>query len=125
MGDCRFSIDGKERRAMDQEALSLTNLGNGGLVEVFDRELQEVLRNIADPNSHAEKKRRISVEVVFKPYEDRSGSDVEFSCKATLCGFPAVKTRMFITKSGSNLKAFSVDPRQISLFVEPVEGRAQ
>jgi hypothetical protein len=107
---------------VDPELLSLTNIGNGGLVEVFDREISKVIENISDVNTSSEKKRKIQIEVIFKPYEDRSGAEIEFSCKATLCGVPAAKTRMFITGKGSVLRAYGHDPRQMSLLAQPAAG---
>jgi hypothetical protein len=107
------------------EKLSLLNLANGAAVEVFDRELDQVIRNIADVNTDAEAKRQITLEVRFMPFEDRSGSQIEITCKAKLIGVPGVKTQAFIRKSGSQVTAYSHDPRQTRLFEDPAPERPQ
>ena len=43
----------------DFRKVSLTNLGNGAAVELFDHELQKVLANIDDPNTDPKEKRKI------------------------------------------------------------------
>jgi hypothetical protein len=102
---------------MDEDRLSLTNVMNGGLVELFDRELQEVLRNITDRNTPAKKSRKIGLEVVFKPFADRSGAGLELNCSSNLCGAAPAKTEIFLAvdKTGK-VKAWSRDPRQVELF---------
>ena len=47
--------------------VSLENLGNGGVIEKFDHELQNVIANILDPNTPQDAKREISVKVTIKP----------------------------------------------------------
>ena len=108
------------------ENLSLTNVMNGGLVELFDRELAEVLRNIADVNTPATAKRRISLEVVFKPFEDRSGAELELKCSSKVVGVAPPKTQIFMGRgSDGKVKAYSRDPRQVELFREEAASGVQ
>lgn len=47
--------------------LSLENLGKGILLEKFDDALQDVLKNIDDPNFEIKAKRKISIDLTIKP----------------------------------------------------------
>ena len=111
---------------MASEQLSLGNIMNGGLVELFDRELTEVVRNIADVNCPADKPRRISLEVYFKPFDDRSGAEVQVKCTSKLAGAGAPKTQIFLARDkAGKVRAWSNDPRQVSLFQSESEGGVQ
>lgn len=102
---------------MDGDQLSLANLMGGAAVELFDREMAEVFRNLQDANTPPEKSRRITLEVVFKPFADRSGAEVEVKCESKLRGAGAPKTQIFLGRDkAGKLKAWSRDPRQVQLF---------
>lgn len=101
---------------MEDGPLSLPDIMNGGLVELFDRELGEVLRNIADPSTPAEEARTISFEVKFQPFADRSGAELEVKCQSRLWGAGAPKTQIYIGRDeGGKAKAWTRDPRQLNL----------
>ena len=73
------------------EVVSLSNLCGGAIEEVFQREFAEVLANIADINTDAEAKRKITLEFTIQPFEDRSGAQVTFACKSKTVPVNAVK----------------------------------
>ena len=54
----------------DENEVSIGTICGGGVPEVFQRELYEVLKNINDPNTAAEKTRTITLKFTFKPAED-------------------------------------------------------
>jgi len=68
---------------MDNAKLSLDTLQGGAARELFDIELQKVLKNIADPNTKAEAKRTLILKVDITPSNrrERLGIDVEVSSK--------------------------------------------
>ena len=75
--------------------LSLDSLGRDGLSEIFDEAVSEILGNILDPNTEPKKVRKLTVEVAFKPDENRSFPEVTYSVKKTLVGVrPATVTAM-------------------------------
>lgn len=84
--------------------------------EVFERELREVLANITDPNTDPEAVRSLTIKFVFKPYEDRSGAHVAFTCKPNLQPVQMRKSQMFLSRHTGELKAYSQDQRQVALF---------
>lgn len=101
---------------MNPEAISLTTICHGGVPEVFERELSEVLKNIADPNTAPEKTRTLTLKFTFKPTEDRSGAAIDFSCRASLQPVKMVKSNLYLSRQTGQLKAYAADHRQTAMF---------
>lgn len=57
---------------MPEVKLNLDTLQGGAARELFEIELQKVLRNIADPNTKPDAVRKLTLEVTIKPSEKRS-----------------------------------------------------
>lgn len=104
---------------MDGETLNILNVCNGGVPEVFERELAGVLKNIADANTDPEAKRKISLEFIISPFKDRSGAQIEFRCASKVPGVDTVKGQVFFKRAGAELIALPHDPRQIRMFQQP------
>jgi len=75
------------------ETLTLANFGNGAVNEVFDRELQRVLKDIMDPNTEATAQREVNLKIVIKPDEERDLGVVGVKASSKLAG-----SRAFISK---------------------------
>ena len=103
---------------MEAQEISLTTICEGAVPEVFARELKEVLANIADPNTDPERARGLTLKFTIKPYEDRSGAQVSFTCKPTLQPVEVAKSPVFLSRHSGALKAYTVDQRQVALFGE-------
>lgn len=89
---------------MDQsESVSLSNLCGGAIEEVFQKEWAAVLANIADVNTNPEAKRKLTLEFTIKPFEDRSGAQVTFSCKSKTVPVEEVKGTVFLQRRGLNM----------------------
>lgn len=101
---------------MDPTELTLTSICGGAVPEVFEREFRELLRNIHDPNTVAEKVRTITIKFAVKPTEDRSQAAIDFTCKASLQPVKVVKGQFFLSRHSGQLKAYAVDLRQGALF---------
>jgi len=100
----------------EKEEVSLGNLCGGAIEEVFQREFAAVLANIADVNTSAEAKRKISLEFTITPFEDRSGAQVTFSCKSKTVPIESVKGTVFLQRRGLVMVAVPHDPKQSRLF---------
>jgi hypothetical protein len=100
----------------EKEKVSLGNLCGGAIEEVFQREFAQVLANIADVNTDAEAKRKISLEFTITPFEDRSGAQVTFACKSKTVPVQAVKGTVFLQRQGLVMVAVPHDPKQARLF---------
>lgn len=101
---------------MDSEEITLSTICHCGVPEVFDRELREVLKNIADPNTVAETTRTLTLKFTFKPSEDRSQAAIDFTCRASLQPVKMVKSQIFFSRHTGHLKAYAVDAKQGALF---------
>ena len=105
-----------------EETLTLANFGNGAVNEIFDRELQRVLKDIMDPNTEPTAQREVILKIVIKPDEERDLGVVGVKATSKLAG-----SRAFISKLafGHN-KSGKVEARecfsgQRSLFDEDDE----
>lgn len=98
------------------EEVSLSNLCGGAIEEVFQREFAQILANIADVNTDAEAKRKITLEFTISPFEDRSGAQVTFACKSKTVPVEAVKGTVFLLRKGLVFVAVPHDPKQVRMF---------
>lgn len=101
---------------MNETEISIGTICGGTVPEIFDRELAELLKNVHDPNTVAEKARTLTLKFTFKPSEDRSLTTVDFSCRSALQPVKVVKGQMFLSRHTGVLKAYAVDHRQVALF---------
>jgi hypothetical protein len=100
----------------EKEQVSLSNLCGGAIEEVFQREFAAVLANVGDVNTDSEAKRKITLEFTIKPFEDRSGAQVTFSCKSKTVPVQEVKGTVFFQRQGLVMVAVPHDPKQIRMF---------
>jgi hypothetical protein len=101
---------------MEKETLTLENICNGGVPEIFERELGDVLKNIADVNTDPEETRKITFEFIFEPTKDRSGAIVRFRCKSKVAPVEEVAGQMFLQRKGTGFVGVPYDPKQARLF---------
>lgn len=103
---------------MEAQELSLTTICKGALPEIFHHELQKVLNNMADINTHPTKPRKIQIEITFAPFADRSGASTAISCKAVIASLDAsgATGSIYLAKREGRYAAFSRDLRQEMLF---------
>src|ERR1700683_610649 len=101
---------------VEQEQVSLGNLCNGAIEEVFQREFATVLANIGDVNTDPEAKRKITLEFTLEPFADRSGAEVTFACKSKTIPVNCVKGTVFLQRKGLVMVAIPTDPRQGRMF---------
>jgi len=99
--------------------LSLATICGGATDEVFSHELAELLKNMTDPNTDAEKKRRITLTFEFRPFADRSGAEVEMSCKTSLVPVASVRTSIYVARDAGRMRAYNRDTRQLPIFPPP------
>lgn len=98
--------------------VTLENIGQGALAELFAVELGKVLANIADPNTDDKTKRTITMTVTFVPNGARDVADVSIACASKLAGIQRVKTQLFMGRIKGKLTAVESNPQQSHLFDE-------
>ncbi len=113
----------------DQKCVTLDNLAGGGARELFDTELLRVLKNIEDVNTVAGEKRKITLEVIITPNEERDMGIVKVQCTSKLAGPTAVKAVFFLGRDNRhNPVAIERDPAQLTFddidhkTLRPIEG---
>jgi hypothetical protein len=108
---------------LDKKKLDPVNLGSiarGAAMEIFEIEIAKIAANIADPNTKAVKKRKLTLEFTFAPDTDRRAIDVTTSSKTSLAGVSEHASRVYLGKdSDGNPYILDQDPRQEMLFDPP------
>lgn len=100
------------------EVVTLSTLGGGAALELFQAELDKVLRNIADPNTEARKKRDITLKVSILPDDSRGVGGVLISCTSRVCGLKGHETVFYFGRHAGQLVAVESDPKQMGMFDE-------
>lgn len=83
--------------------IKLSALAGGAVDERFNLELQKVLDNIRDLNTEAKKKRKITLEIVIEPNEQRDLGVVAVTAKTTLAPALDIGTTLIIDSDQSNV----------------------
>ena len=81
--------------------INFQDFAGGALAEQINCELQKVLENIADPNTDAEKSRKLTITMTFKPDETREDVKVSFVSRATLVPIKSIATRIIVDRDKS------------------------
>lgn len=113
--------------------LSLQTAAGGAAPELFDHLLEEILKNIRDPNTGLEK-RKLVMTFEFEPIERQSDGgrgEMTVSCSAVakLAGVKPATSFAFIARDGDGYTATTNDVRQTELLddktgeVTPITGR--
>lgn len=98
--------------------VTLESLADGAAAELFQSELDKVLRNIADPNTDPTAVRRVTLVVAIQPDDDREVGEVSVKATAKLAGLKGARTRVFFGRHQGELVATEYNPKQQGLFDE-------
>jgi hypothetical protein len=114
----------------EEKFVTLDNLADGGAKELFEDELEKMLRNIADPNTEASFIREINLKVKVKPDEERQIGDVLVQATSRLAPARGVKTVFFMGRHSGKLVAVESNPKQMTFDdlktnIVPIEGGKQ
>lgn len=83
------------------EKFNLQDFAGGAVAEQISAAIQRVYENIADPNTEAEKARKLAIELTFKPRkDDRTDVDVFTVVKTSLQPRAAITSRMIVEGDG-------------------------
>ena len=79
----------------------LEDFAGGAVGERIGIAIQQVYENIANPNMEAEKARKLTIELTFKPSkDDRTDVDVTAVVKTSLQPQKAISSRMIVESDG-------------------------
>lgn len=99
--------------------VTLDTIGNGVASELFQRELDQVLKNIDDINTSPEDVRKIVLEVAIKPTETREMCMVQVRCKSSLAGVKTVASAFFMGREAGKPVAYANNPKQVEMDFKP------
>lgn len=104
------------------KCVSLTTIAGGAPEELFQRELDIVLRNIEDLNTAPKTKRRISLVFEFAPHENREVGTVTVSATSKIAAVNAAMGHLYFGRRNGAPIAAEYDPRQGNLFDRKKDG---
>lgn len=77
---------------------SIGDMMGGAVAERFAATLNTVLENIADPNTEATKKRKITLEVTIAPAKNRATAEFSMTCKPVLAPLAPINQAVMIDR---------------------------
>ena len=99
----------------DYQKVSIDTLNGGAIKDLFDRELEAVLENIADRNTKPDAVREIRLVVKFKPDENRAQANSEVQCTSKLAPTKPHAGFVIFGLDGETPAAYTTDPKQQDL----------
>lgn len=76
--------------------VSLNNIAQGAVGELFEREMGKVLENIADASTPAVAPREITIKIKMVPKEDRTTMDVAISVSTKVAPSKPADTTLYL-----------------------------
>jgi len=99
--------------------LTMETLCGGGVIESLHHEIQNVLDNVADPNTEAKKVREVRLVIKVKPNDHRNMADVTVQASSKLIAAAPLATSIIIDKDGNRTVAAELfggeNPGQLTL----------
>ena len=83
---------------MNDEQVTLANIGGGAAMELFHAELQRCLENIQDVNTDPEAKRTITITVQLSPDEKRARIDATIKAKSSLAALKPAEALIYVAR---------------------------
>ena len=109
---------------IQEEKMTLATIGEGAAQELFEEQLQRVLKNISDPNTVQTAARSITLKFVFKPDDDREGSAVQIMASSSLAPDKPFPCRVMLANGTEGFEAYEVKkPKQMPLFDQTDTGK--
>jgi len=100
----------------EKGTITLATIANGAAEELFSDRLTEVLRNVNDPNTDWKAARKITIEVAFRPNEERTIGDIHIKASSKLAGLKPVQTVCYMGRQNGKLVAVENNPKQLGMF---------
>jgi hypothetical protein len=116
--------EGRRRKLLKYEGISLSTLNQGAVLELFGVEWQKLLDNINDPNTKPEAARKLKIEIAVKPQKDRRNALCSVSATSNLAAIIPHEASIVIGVENGKVTAFAFDPKQLE-FDEDAENVRQ
>ena len=105
--------------------INLDSVCDGAAHELFKRELEAVLANIGDANTHPTTNRKIMMEFVISPDTTRESGKITLKCKSSLASVNEVANPIFFGKNGTKRAAYHRAQQEGINFLLKIAGDAQ
>lgn len=102
----------------DDEKLDINLLAGGAVREAIEYALDDIFQNIKDLNTKAEKARKLTLTIEFKPDESRQVIKTSFNTKTSLVPVNSISTQLLLDKVGNKTVATELlkqNPNQIAI----------
>ncbi len=99
-----------------KEFLNINELAGGAVQEAISFALGEIFENIKDPNTQAEKARKLNITLELKPDETRQIIKMKTTCRTVLVPVNSITTQLLLDRAGNKLVATELlknDPNQM------------
>jgi len=98
------------------EHVTLTNVARGMAPRLFQREFEKVLQNIKDTRTSAIKQRKITLEFIIAPDQERHALTIGVKGKSNLAEYSGAKGFAFASLDAEGNPVVTLnDPQQLSL----------
>lgn len=97
---------------MEIKKVELGTINNGAAVELFQEEMEKVLKNINDISVDAEAVREIKLSFKIKPTHDRLSASVTIEAQSKLASVQKHSGSMFLSNKPNKIEAYVTNPHQ-------------
>lgn len=97
---------------MDFQQLNLGSLATGAAGELFNRELERVLRDMMDPNTSESGVRSVTFELKLKPSKEGEVAATQISVRSSVPKPEPVAGTVFFGVEGGRAVAYARNPKQ-------------
>ena len=102
--------------------IDLLNLADGEILDKLSRELEKVAQNISDKNTDPKKERKITLQISFKPNENRDQINTLITAKTSLAPERGIDTLILMGKDSEGQLHLN-EVRQQSIFDNKQSGK--
>lgn len=100
---------------MNDAKRSILEMARGAFLERTDYEMSRILENILDANTSATAKRKLTIDLEFKPDDDRKTIAVSCVAKSTLAPTNPVVTSLYVAGDDNVVEMVPQVPGQYGL----------
>lgn len=86
----------ESRRTGEVREISLMDIRGGAVNERISAELEQILKNILDPNTKAKEKRQLKIQFDFMPAEDRDFIATKITVSAKLASYAPLESTLLV-----------------------------
>lgn len=100
------------------EKLDISMLAGGAVKEAVEYALEDIFQNIKDLNTQAEKTRKLTLTIEFKPDESRQVIKTSVNTKTSLVPVNSISTQLLLDKVGNKTVATELlkqNPNQMAI----------